>query len=128
MYIPTISTNFITRTIRGVVERGRNSLSWLQSVLFSTYRAINGVKMNNQDKSWVNRGATAISSTKNHLNVSLIRTLPSNAEKEVIFGILNDFLFRVCAIFIYSPGSFSLPKQMKEIHNSRVRHSQKPSI
>ena len=95
MYIPTVGTNFITRTIRGVVERGRKSLSWLQSGLFTTYRAITGVKMNNPDKSWVNTGATVISSTKNHNKVSLTRILPSNAEKEVVFSILNDFLFRV---------------------------------
>ena len=128
MYIPTVGTNFFTRTIRGVVERGRKSLSWLQSGLFSTYRAITGVKMNNPDKSWVNRGAAAISSSENHKNCSLTRTLLSNAEKEVVFGILNDFLFRVWAISINLPGSFCLTKQTKEMYHSRVRHSQKPSI
>ncbi len=128
MYIPTIGTNLITRTIRGVVERCRKSLSWLQSGLFSTYRAIIGVKMNNPDKIWVNSGATAISATKNHNNVSLTRTLPSNAEKEVVFGILNDFLFRVWAILNDLPGSFCLTKQTKEMYHSRVRHSQKPSV
>ncbi len=128
MYIPTIGTNFIARKIRGVVERGRTSLSWLQSGLFSTNRAITGVKMNNPDKSLENRGATGISSTKNHNNISLTRTLPSNAEKEVVFDILNDFLFRVWAISINLPGSFCLTKQTKEKYNSRVRYSQKPSI
>ncbi len=105
VYIRTNGANYITRTIRGVVERGRKSLSWLRPCLDSTNRASPGVKMNKTDKSWVNRCATTISSTKNHNNFSLTRTLPSNADNEVVFGILKDFLFRVWAISIDLPAN-----------------------
>ena len=122
MYIPTIGTNYITRTIRWVVERGRKSLSWLRPGLVSTNRASPGVKMNNPDKNWVNRGAATISSTKNHKNCSLTRTLPSNADKEVVFGILKDFLFRVWAILIDLPGSI-LPDKTNERNVSFPREA-----
>ena len=123
MNIPTIGTNKISRTVRGVVERGQTRLSWLQPGLVSTHRARTGVNINNQGKWWIKRRVATIFPTKNHRNMYLTRMLPSNAGGKVVSVILYDFLTRGWVIFMQFAGVLS-PAITKEEKVSSPRKAQ----